>query len=184
MNNQRELLTIKNLAKFVGISTVGFFILAIVIGVINSIGVTTSNDEVKQSISYATERVNDASLPKGQEKVLTKGVNGEKAIIYEVRRKNGTELSREVKSETVTKQPVTEKIAVGTYVAPESATTPTTDNSASRPGGNSATNSKSPNSGVTNVVTGYCKDGTLVTGNPSARGKANPCHGHKGWRDY
>ena len=184
MNNQRELLTIKNLAKFMGISTVGFFILAIVIGVINSIGVTTSSDEVKQGIGHATERVNDASLPKGQEKTLVKGVNGEKTIIYEVRRKNGTELSREVKSETVTKQPVTEKIAVGTYVAPESAIMPTTGNSASRPGNSATSGSKSPNSGVTDVVTGYCKDGTLVTGNPSARGKANPCHGHKGWRDY
>lgn len=42
----------------------------------------------------------------------------------------------------------------------------------------------SPNSGVTNTVSGYCNDGTYVTGNPSARGRANACYGHKGWRDY
>ena len=42
----------------------------------------------------------------------------------------------------------------------------------------------SPNSGVSDIVTGYCNDGTLVTGNPSARGRANACWGHKGWRDY
>nr|DAW32246.1 MAG TPA: G5 domain [Caudoviricetes sp.] len=183
MNNKKSL-TIKDLVKLSVIFAAGFLVLAIIVVIVNNLGVTTSSDEVKQDIGYATERVNDASLPKGQEKTLVKGVNGEKTIIYEVRRKNGTELSREVKSGTVTKQPVTEKVAVGTYVAPESATTPTTGNSASGSGGNSATNSKSPNSGVTNVVTGYCKDGTLVTGNPSARGKANPCHGHKGWRDY
>ena len=42
----------------------------------------------------------------------------------------------------------------------------------------------SPNSGVTWVVSGYCNDGTYVTGDPSAKGRANACYGHKGWRDY
>lgn len=42
----------------------------------------------------------------------------------------------------------------------------------------------SPSTGTNTVVSGYCNDGTYVTGNPSARGKANPCYGHKGWRDY
>lgn len=187
MNNKQELLTIKNLAKFLGIFTVGFFVLAIVVGVINSIGVTTSSDEVRQHIGYATERVDDASLLKGQEKVLVKGVNGEKTIVYEVRRKNGTELSREVKSETITKQPIAEKIAVGTYVAP--APTPQIPAQQSAPantGGTTAGSSsgRSPNSGVTNVVTGYCKDGTLVTGDPSAKGKASACYRKGGWRDY
>lgn len=45
-------------------------------------------------------------------------------------------------------------------------------------------NNYSPNSGVTTVVSGYCNDGTYVTGNPSARGRANACYGHGGWRDY
>ncbi len=44
--------------------------------------------------------------------------------------------------------------------------------------------SYSPSTGTNTVVSGYCNDGTYVTGNPSARGKANPCYGHKGWRDY
>jgi len=30
-------------------------------------------------------------------------------------------------------------------------------------------------------ITGYCKDGTVATGDPSARGKANSCYGHGGW---
>lgn len=54
-------------------------------------------------------------------------------------------------------------------------------------GGSSTPNhsdSYSPNTGTNTVVSGYCNDGTYVTGNPSARGKANPCYGHKGWRDY
>lgn len=191
MNNVKELLTIKNLAKFFGIFTVGFVVLAIVAGVINSIGVTTSTDEVKQSVSYATERVNDASLLKGQEKILIKGVAGEKTIIYEVRSKDGQELSREVKSETITKQPIAEKIAIGTYVEPASTPIVQTPQAPTQPSVSANTGSdtgistnRSPSSGVKNVVTGYCNDGTLVTGDPSARGKANACYGKGGWRDY
>ena len=54
-------------------------------------------------------------------------------------------------------------------------------------GGSSTPNrsdSYSPSTGTNTIVSGYCNDGTYVTGNPSARGKANPCYGHKGWRDY
>lgn len=187
MNNAKELLTIKNLAKFFGIFTVGFVVLAIVAGVINSIGVTTSTDEVKQSVSYATERVNDASLPKGQEKVLAKGVAGEKTIIYEVRSKDGQELSREVKSETITKQPIAEKIAIGTYVEPASTPIVQTPQAPAQPTSpvntnNNSTSSSSTQSSSGGEVTGYCKDGTQVTGNPSASGKANACYGKGGWR--
>ena len=50
-------------------------------------------------------------------------------------------------------------------------------------GGSSTPNrsdSYSPSTGTNTDVSGYCNDGTYVTGNPSARGKANPCYGHKG----
>ena len=30
-------------------------------------------------------------------------------------------------------------------------------------------------------VHGFCKDGTAAYGDPSAKGKANACYGHKGW---
>lgn len=43
---------------------------------------------------------------------------------------------------------------------------------------------RSPSSGVNYQVSGYCIDGTYVTGDPSARGRANACYGHGGWRDY
>lgn len=45
----------------------------------------------------------------------------------------------------------------------------------------SNTNTGSTGSG--RMVEGYCKDGTPAYGDPSARGKANACYGHKGWRD-
>ena len=47
----------------------------------------------------------------------------------------------------------------------------------------SSTNS-SPDSGVDDIVEGYCNDGTFVRGNPAAKGAANKCYGHDGWRDY
>lgn len=40
-----------------------------------------------------------------------------------------------------------------------------------------AANQQNQNTGIT----GYCKDGTPASGDPSARGKANSCYGHGGW---
>ena len=37
------------------------------------------------------------------------------------------------------------------------------------------------NNEVSSGITGYCKDGTVATGDPSARGRANSCYGHGGW---
>lgn len=51
-------------------------------------------------------------------------------------------------------------------------------------GSNGTSNNYSPNTGTNTTVSGYCNDGTFVTGNPAARGKANACYGHRGWRDY
>lgn len=42
----------------------------------------------------------------------------------------------------------------------------------------------SPSSGVSDVVTDYCNDGTVVTGSPSKRGAANACYGRGGWKNY
>lgn len=67
------------------------------------------------------------------------------------------------------------------YHAPVLQNQPTNPPAQSGPTNN---NYYSPNSGVTDNITGYCNDGTLVTGRPSARGRANACWGHKGWRDY
>lgn len=46
-----------------------------------------------------------------------------------------------------------------------------------------ALTNNSPNSVVTSIVSGYCNDGTYVTGDPSARGRANACYGKGGWRN-
>ncbi len=58
--------------------------------------------------------MNDSSLAQGTTKVRTKGVNGTKTVTFEVTFTNGVQTSKTLVSEKVTKQPVTEVIAVGT----------------------------------------------------------------------
>ena len=67
----------------------------------------------KESIPFDTIRQEDPNLPKGQTQVIQAGVAGERTILTEVTRGNGKE-SREVRSNTVTQEPVSEIIAVGT----------------------------------------------------------------------
>jgi resuscitation-promoting factor RpfB len=71
-----------------------------------------------QELPFATRRVNDAALPKGTEKVRTAGVPGEKTLTYEVTVTGGVESERLLVSETITKQPVTQVVAVGTKQQP------------------------------------------------------------------
>lgn len=67
-----------------------------------------------EEIGYETLYEDDSSLPKGQEQVGQKGENGEKEVTYQITYVDGTEESREVTTETVTKEPVNKVILVGT----------------------------------------------------------------------
>lgn len=136
--------------------------------------VSTKTITEVEKIAFNEERIDDPSLAKGEEKVERDGIEGEKTVTYDVRLEDGKEVSRDKTKEEVTKEPVNKLIKIGTYVAPAT----------SAPTPSQSSGSSSPNSGVTNTVSGYCNDGTYVTGNPSARGRANACYGHGGWRDY
>jgi hypothetical protein len=72
-----------------------------------------------EEIPFDEETVEDSSLPEGTEEVRTEGVPGEKTLTYEVRYINGVETDRELVKEQVTKEPVTEVIAIGTRREPE-----------------------------------------------------------------
>lgn len=133
----------------------------------------------KEKVPFTEERVDDPSLTKGEEKVEREGVDGEKTITYTVKFEKNAEVSRDKTKEEITKEPVSKLIKVGTYVAPATPVTPAPTQSQPP-----SSNNNSPSSGVTDTVSGYCNDGTYVTGNPSARGRANACYGHGGWRDY
>jgi resuscitation-promoting factor RpfB len=71
-----------------------------------------------QEIAFSTRNVNDSSLAKGTKKVRTKGVPGAKTVTYEVTYTDGVETGRTVVSEKITKQPVTQVVAIGTKAPP------------------------------------------------------------------
>ena len=74
-----------------------------------------------EAIAYDTIHQDDPDLLKGQTRVVRAGVAGERTILTEVTTVDGKE-DRQIKSNTVTLEPVTEIIAVGTKV--ESTSTP------------------------------------------------------------
>ena len=80
-----------------------------------------------EAVPFKTVEQADATLPKGQTKVVQEGVNGEQIVFSEVTTVDGKQSSKVIKT-SITKQPVDEVIAVGTKeeVAPTPAVTPTT----------------------------------------------------------
>jgi hypothetical protein len=69
-----------------------------------------------QKIAYKSRTVNDSSINKGTKRVRTKGVAGAKTLTYEVTVTDGKQTAKKLISTTVTRQPVTEVVAVGTKV--------------------------------------------------------------------
>ena len=66
-----------------------------------------------EAVPFKTVKQPDATLPKGQNKVVQKGANGKRTILTEVTTVNGKQSST-VLENTITEQPVNEVIAVGT----------------------------------------------------------------------
>jgi len=79
-----------------------------------------------EAVPYASSTVKDASLASGKTVTRSAGVNGVKTKVFSATFINGKELARQLKSESVTTDPVSEVIAVGTYVsaAPKAAYNP------------------------------------------------------------
>jgi uncharacterized protein YabE (DUF348 family) len=87
-----------------------------------SINRITGTTETKQiAIPYQTTKVNDPNAYTGTNTVTTQGVDGEETVTYAVLVVNGVKQAPKQISQTVTKQPVNEVIAVGTKSLPSSA---------------------------------------------------------------
>lgn len=71
-------------------------------------------DVVEDSVKFAVETKKDASLLKGQEKVVQAGEAGLIAKTFEVTKENGKEVKRDLKEEKVVKEPKKQVVAVGT----------------------------------------------------------------------
>ncbi len=71
-------------------------------------------DIVTEVVPFETERVESDQLPVGHEVVQTRGVPGERVTTYQVRTLDGAEVERTVVDRSVTTEPVTEVVLVGT----------------------------------------------------------------------
>lgn len=76
--------------------------------------VTVTSEVEDYEIEFETERQDDSSLKAGEERTETEGKNGEGQRVYDVRYRDGKEVSRTLALETVTTEPVNEVVRVGT----------------------------------------------------------------------
>ncbi|KPN96150.1 G5 and 3D domain-containing protein [Lysinibacillus sp. ZYM-1] len=71
-------------------------------------------DVVEDSLDFAVEKKQDASLQKGKEKVVAAGEKGSVSRKYEVVKENGKVVAKNLQSEAVLKEPKKQVVAVGT----------------------------------------------------------------------
>jgi uncharacterized protein YabE (DUF348 family) len=84
--------------------------------VIQIVRVEKVTDVVEEETNFAVETKKDDSLLKGKEKVIQAGEKGSVSRTYEVVKENGNEVSRNVVSEKVTKEPTKKVVSVGTKI--------------------------------------------------------------------
>lgn len=74
----------------------------------------TKDVEYDEVVDYETVKIDNSNDYKGQTTTLVKGEEGEAHVKAEIEYVNGYEVGKTVKSRVITKQPVTEKLSVGT----------------------------------------------------------------------
>ncbi len=84
------------------------------------VNVTTQQvKEYTQSIGYETQVVETDSMYRGKSEITQSGENGEVAVVANIVKENGLEVSREILSQTTIKEPVTRIKKVGTKEPPK-----------------------------------------------------------------
>lgn len=76
--------------------------------------IVRTTETYTKTINHDVTYCNDSSLPAGQQVVLTKGENGQMSCTASVVYEDGQEISRDVLTQTIIEQPISELIAVGT----------------------------------------------------------------------
>ncbi|MHA7264195.1 transglycosylase family protein [Arthrobacter sp. TMN-37] len=79
--------------------------------------VTSKEARTAEPIPFPRVETEDPNLPRGERKLRVRGVDGERISVYAVRLEDGRETSRRLISQTVTREPVEERTAVGTRAA-------------------------------------------------------------------
>ena len=85
---------------------------------INVVRVTEETIEEKQKIKASVVKLDNPNIYVGRSVTIQPGKNGEKTIVYKVRRENGKETSKVLISETVTKTAIDKIVEVGTKPLP------------------------------------------------------------------
>lgn len=80
-------------------------------------------DVVEDSLDFAIEKKQDASLQKGKQKVVSAGQKGLTTKTYEIVKENGQVVAKNLQSEKVVKEPMKQVVAVGTKTVVASAAT-------------------------------------------------------------
>ena len=133
----------------------------------------------EEDLKLISDRNIEWKKQEAERKALQEKIEAEKKA--EAERKAAEEARERAAEEARERAAVEERRRASQQQTPKYTQTPAYSGGSSTP---NRSDSYSPSTGTNTVVSGYCNDGTYVTGNPSARGKANPCYGHKGWRDY
>ncbi|MBP1737334.1 MAG: peptidase [Oscillospiraceae bacterium] len=139
---------------------------------------TVENVSYTENIACPVEEVDDASMYVGDSKVVTQGVEGQAEVNADVNYVNGVETTRTVLTYTVTSEPTTQVVAVGTterptWVATGSFRWPVSGNITSYFGYRSIFGSYSYHSGI-DIATSY---GTAIA---AADGGTVVWSGYKG----
>ncbi|HSF97358.1 MAG TPA: ubiquitin-like domain-containing protein [Ornithinibacter sp.] len=84
--------------------------------------VDVKKETATESIPFTTTRTNDATLYKGDTKVVTKGTKGTKTVVRSVTYVDGKKITEKVTSTKVLTQPVAAVVKVGTKARPATST--------------------------------------------------------------
>jgi hypothetical protein len=80
--------------------------------------VTTREEVVTEVIPFGRTSVEDAALPRGQQSITAAGQDGERRVTYVLTLEDGVEIGRELASDVVTREPITEVTAIGVQDSP------------------------------------------------------------------
>jgi len=80
-----------------------------------------TQDTVIETVPFETRTVDDAELFEGEKKVTSPGTAGERTRVFSTVVVDGREVSRVLASESITREPVAETVAVGTKKRPAAA---------------------------------------------------------------
>lgn len=120
------------------------------------------------AVPFSTKKVEGSSLPKGEIKVITKGVNGINEETWTVVFKDGKKVSEKKVSSKVVNAPVTQVVKVGTKTA--SSSSPSTRSSSASHRSTASQSSDPVTSGTTCLASTY-GEGDGTAGGPTASGE-------------